>query len=82
MATTTEVIKYLRPNGGYVVYDGDLNTMIYDEGVAPITQKEFDEAVDLVDAQILADQAAKEAAKALLLERLGITSDEAKLLLG
>jgi hypothetical protein len=81
MATTEEVIKYLRPNGGYVVYDGDLNTIIYDEGVTPITQKEFDDAKDLVDAQILADEAAKEAAKTSLLDRLGITADEAKLLL-
>jgi hypothetical protein len=82
MATNQEVIKYLRPNGGYVVYDGDLTTMIYDEGVTPITQKEFDAAKDLVDAQILADKASKDATKAALLERLGITADEAALLLG
>jgi hypothetical protein len=81
MATTAEILNYIRPQGGWVIYGEDISTMIYDKGVDPVTQKEFDDAVDLVDAKILADQTAKDEAKSALLERLGITASEAALLL-
>lgn len=82
MATTVEVFQYLRSQGGWVVYGDDLAAAIYDEGIKPITQKEFDDAKAIVDAEIEAAETAKEAKKAALLDRLGITVDEAKLLLG
>ena len=42
MATTTQVLNYLRPNGGWVIYNEDLSTIIYDDGVKPVTQEEID----------------------------------------
>jgi hypothetical protein len=81
MATTIEIIRHLRPNGGYVVYNDELETMIYDDGVEPITKKEFDAAAKIVDAKLAAEEQAKSDAKAALLNRLGITADEAALLL-
>lgn len=82
MATTSEIARYLRPQGGYVIYGDDISATLYDEGVTPITQKEFNEAKNTVQAKIEAEIELKALAKAALLERLGITADEAALLLG
>ena len=51
------------------------------EGEAP-TQSEIDIAIEQVKADEITEAAAKAAAKAALLERLGITQEEANLLLG
>lgn len=82
MATTSDIVKFLRPHGGYVIYDNDIHKMLYDEGVTAITQTEYDSAAKIIDAKIVADNKAQAAAKAALLARLGITADEAALLLG
>jgi hypothetical protein len=81
MATTTNVLQYLRPNGGWVITNNDFDTIVYDEGVEPITKKEHNEALKIVD-KIKADkELANASAKSALLEKLGITAEEAKLLL-
>lgn len=82
MATTAEIVKYLRPNGGFVLYGDDISTMIFDEGVKPITQKEFDDAKDTVEAKLQEAEAVRVQARTDLLARLGITQEEAQLLLG
>ena len=46
------------------------------------TKKELDDLWPATKAKIVAEAEAKAASKAALLERLGITEDEAKLLLG
>ena len=46
------------------------------------TKKELDDAWDSVVQQIKDEQTDKDSARAALLERLGITADEAALLLG
>jgi hypothetical protein len=33
MSTTEQIVKYLRPNGGWVLYGDDISSMIFDEGV-------------------------------------------------
>lgn len=81
MAKGGDVMNYLIPTGGWVIYEDDFESIIYDEGVTPITKKAFTDALsnfDQIKAQETADKAA---AKAALLDRLGITADEAALLL-
>ena len=73
-----EIFSYLRPNGGWVLSGNDIENAIYDDGVAPITKAEFDSGI----LSFKKEQANKITAKADLLAKLGITADEAKLLLG
>lgn len=83
MITAAEVLKFLRPNGGWTIYGEDFDSIIYDEGVIPVQRKEFDEAFSLVeDANKKALEAAenkKKAAEAKLLA-LGLTTDDLKAL--
>jgi hypothetical protein len=81
MATGGDVLKMLIPTGGWVIYGDDFDTIIYDEGVSPITKKKFLDGFDQYDAWKAEQDAANTSSKAALLERLGITQDEAKLLL-
>ena len=78
-----KAIKKLKPNAGFVYSNRDYSTIewINLEGKAP-TQSEIDDAIEQVKADEIAEAQAKAQAKAELLERLGITEDEAKLLLG
>ncbi len=75
-------ILLLRPNAEFSFTDDDYSTIKWDvlEGDAP-TQAEIDAAIEQVKANEIAEAQAKAQAKAELLERLGITADEAKLLL-
>jgi hypothetical protein len=82
MAKAEQVLGYLIPTGGWAISGDDFDSIYYDEGVAPITKKQFDDTLKIID-KIEADKAkAKAEAKETLLEKLGITADEAKLLLG
>ena len=81
MAKGSDVLQMLRPNGGWVVYGDDFNSIIYDEGVTPLTKKEFTDGFAAFDAWDAQQKANKEAEKAALLARLGITAEEAALLL-
>lgn len=77
-----EAIKLLKPNAEFSFNDNNYATIKWDflEGDAP-TQKEIDAAIKKIKADELTEAADKAAARAALLERLGITEDEAKLLL-
>jgi hypothetical protein len=81
MAKAYEVLNMLIPTGGYVIYGEDFDSIIYDEGVKPITKKQFTDGFAAFDAWKLQQDQAKATAKAALLERLGITAEEATLLL-
>jgi hypothetical protein len=81
VSITSEIVKYLRPNSGFVLYEDDISSIILDEGVKPITKKEFDDAKAIVELKMQEDEAAKIQARADLLARLGITEAEAKVLL-
>jgi hypothetical protein len=78
----TKAIRKLKPNSEFSFTDDDYSTIVWDqlEGDAP-TKKEIDAAIKQIKADELTEAATKAAAKAALLERLGITDDEAKLLL-
>ena len=78
-----KAIKSLRPTAEFSFDGDDYSTIKWDvlEGEAP-TLKEVEEAITQVKATEDADKAAKAAQKDALLERLGITTEEATLLLG
>ena len=82
MATGSDILKKLIPTGGWVITGEDFSSIIYDDGVSPITKKQFDDAAKEINATLESQAALKATAKAALLERLGITSEEAALLLG
>jgi hypothetical protein len=76
-------IKLLRPTAEFVFTNEDYSTIQWHilEGTAP-TQAEIDAEIEKIKTQEIADQAAKAHERAALLERLGITENEARLLLG
>ena len=82
MATAADVMNHLIPTGGWVIYGEDFDSVIYDEDVTPITKKDFTDAFAKVDALKAKQASDKAEAKSALLERLGITEEEAQLLLG
>ena len=75
-------IRKLRPNSEFSFTDNNYSTIKWDvlEGTPP-TQAEIAVAIEQVKADEITQAAAKATAKAALLERLGITQDEANLLL-
>ena len=81
MATSAEVLGMLIPTGGWVIYGDDFDSIRYDDGVVPVTKKQFDEGFAKYDAWKAEQDATKAAHRQALLTRLGITEDEAKLFL-
>tara|TARA_R110002126_G_scaffold34203_1_gene106194 strand:+ start:1055 stop:1306 length:252 start_codon:yes stop_codon:yes gene_type:complete len=82
MSDLVKAIRFLKPTSEFSYQNDDYSTIKWDvlEGDAP-TQAEIDAAIKKIEADEIA-QAAKEANdKAALLAKLGITADEAKLLL-
>ena len=78
----SEAIQKLRPNAQFSYQNNDYSTIKWDvlEGEAP-TQAEIDEAIEQIKIDEVQAELDKAAAKAALLDRLGITEAEAKLLL-
>ena len=78
-----DAIKSLRPESEFSFTDNDYSTVKWDvlEGKAP-TQAEIAAEIEKIKAAEITEAAEKAIAKAALLERLGITADEAALLLG
>ena len=80
MATGAEVLSMLIPNGGWAIYGNDFEGIQFVE-CEPITKKQFTDGFAKYDAWKAKQDDAKAIAKSALLERLGLTEDEAKLLL-
>jgi len=78
-----EAIFNLCPKAEFVMHDNDYSEIEWHvlEGAAP-TQAKIDAEIEKIKAKEITDKAAKAADKAALLERLGITAEEATLLLG
>ncbi len=82
MPRLNEVIAYLRPDAEWALVGESISDLTFsDDSVAPITQAEYAKAEKELIAKEAADKAADAAAKAAILERLGITEAEAKLIL-
>jgi hypothetical protein len=77
-----KALKNLCPEAEFTFQEEDYLTItwIKNDGKAP-TQKQIDDEIAKIKAGEDAVAAAKAEAKAALLDRLGITSEEAKLLL-
>jgi hypothetical protein len=81
MATAVEVLRYLIPNGGYVLRGNEYEGIEFIEAT-PITKTQFEAGFAQYDTWKAEQDAAKATAKQALLDRLGITAEEAQLLLG
>ena len=77
-----KAIKKLKPNSQFSFTDDDYSTIKWDvlEGTAP-TQVEIDAAIEQIKIEEAQAAATKATAKAALLAQLGITEEQAKLLL-
>lgn len=77
-----DAIRKLKPNSEFSFSNDDYNTIVWHilDGDAP-TQAEIDVAIEQVKADEIVEAEAKAEAKEALLDRLGITADEAQLLL-
>ena len=80
MAESREVLNMLIPNGGWVAVGEEYEGIQFIE-CEPITKKQWQDGFAKVDVWKAEQNAAKANAKSALLDRLGITEDEAKLLL-
>jgi len=82
MSYLAKAIKKLKPTAEFSFTENDYSTIKWDvlDGDAP-TQAEIDAAIVQVKADEIAAEAKAETDKTALLVKLGITADEAKLLL-
>lgn len=80
MARGFEVLSMLIPSGGWAIYGDDYEGIKFIEA-KPITKAEFEAGFAQYDAWKAEQDAAKAQAKAALLAQLGITEEQAKLLL-
>lgn len=77
----TKCLKIVAPNGIYILDGDDYEGLTWLSDVPKPTKEELLAVWDQVIATEAAEAETKAQAKAELLERLGITADEAKLLL-
>jgi len=80
MTTGADVLSMLIPQGGWIITGEEYENIQFLE-CDPITKQQFEAGFLQFDAWIAAKDQTKADAKAALLDRLGITADEAKLLL-
>lgn len=78
---TIAAIHSLRPDTEWSMNGDDVEGIIWHTpGVEPLTRAEVDAEIARLEQAAVDEAAAKAAARAALLERLGITEDEAALL--
>ena len=80
MTTGANVLEMLIPDGGWVISGDDYDTIQFIEA-EPITKAQFEAGFAQYDAWKAEQDSKAEADKAALLAKLGITADEARLLL-
>lgn len=80
MAKGSEVLQMLIPTGGWVITGDEYEGIQFLE-CESISKAEFEAGFAQYDAWKAQQDSAQAATKAALLDRLGITEDEAKLLL-
>ena len=83
MSDLVKAIRLIKPTSEFSYQNEDYSTIKWDvlEGNAP-TQAEIDAAIEQVKADKIAAETKATADRAALLARLGITEEEAALLLG
>jgi hypothetical protein len=82
MSYLPRAIRHLKPSAQFSLSEDDYSTIKWDvlDGDAP-TQTEIDAAIEQVKADEIAEAETKAAARQAVLDRLGLTADEAALLL-
>jgi hypothetical protein len=80
MARGYEVLNHLLPNGGWYISGNDYEGIEFLE-CEPITKAQFEAGFAQYDAWKAEQDSKAKADKAALLTKLGITADEARLLL-
>jgi hypothetical protein len=81
MISGADVLTMLIPTGGWVIRGNNFQDIEFIE-CEPITKKEFTDGFAKCEAWQEAEDVKAKAVKAALLDRLGITAEEAALLLG
>ena len=81
MATSADVLTMLCPAGGWIINANDFSTIVWVDDRPRCTKAQFDAGFAQYDAWKAEQDVKTEADKAALLAKLGITADEAKLLL-
>lgn len=82
MATSNEVMSMLCPAGGWIMYDNDFDGITWVDDRPRCTKAEYEAGFAQYDAWKAQQDSKAAADKTALLAKLGITADEAKLLLG
>ena len=80
MITGAQVLEMLIPNGGWVITGNEFEGIQFLD-CDPISKKEFQDGFAKYEAYAVAKESAVKAQKDAILERLGITAEEAVLLL-
>ena len=80
MAKGSEVLQMLIPNGGYVITGNDYEGIEFLE-CEPITKAQYEAGFAQYDAWKAGQDLAKATQRQAILDRLGLTSEEARLLL-
>ena len=81
MATGSDVLGMLLPAGGWIISGDDFDAITWVDERPRCTEAEFDAGFAQYDVWKAEQDAKAVADKATLLAKLGITADEAKLLL-
>ena len=82
MAKGSEVLSMLCPTGGWIISGDDFDGITWVDERPRCTKTQFEAGFAQYDTWKAEQDAAKAAQKQALLNRLGITEEEAKLLLG
>jgi helix-turn-helix protein len=81
MATGHDVLMHLIPEGGWTI-TGDSFEGIEFINCEPISKKQFTDGFGAYDAWKIQDLEAKATARQAVLNRLGLTEEEAQLIIG
>lgn len=82
MATGGNVLMMLCPNAVWTIVGDDYDAITWHSGTPAITKQQFEDGFAQYDSWKLEQNTAKAQAKTALLNRLGITEEEARILLG
>jgi hypothetical protein len=78
----TDVLEMLCPAGGWVIYGDDFDSIVWTDNRPSCTKAEFEAGFEKVEAWRAEQDATKATQRQAILDRLGLTEDEARLLLG
>jgi len=82
MSAGGDVLRKLCPNAQWTIYGNDYDSIIWGSEKPAITKKQFDEGLLQVENWKNEEQAEIEARRQILLDKLGITKQDAEILLG